>query len=48
MARRVSALVGIVVIIGLVLLLMWDVYRHHEGMHLRDEPAIVSLGGITT
>lgn len=43
MARRVSALLGIVVIVGLALALMWRVYRHHEAAQLHDEPAIVAL-----
>jgi len=43
MARRVSALAGIVMIVGLVLLLMWNVYQHHEGARLHEDPAIVSL-----
>ena len=43
MGRRLSALLAIVVIVGLVLALMWTVYRHHEGIRAHDEPAIVSL-----
>jgi hypothetical protein len=43
MARRISALIGIVVIVGLVLILMWNVYLHHEGVRVHEEPAIVAL-----
>jgi hypothetical protein len=43
MARRLSALLGIVVIVGLVLTLMWNVYQHREAARLHEEPAIVSL-----
>jgi len=42
-ARRISALLGIVILTGLVLALMWRVYRHHEGIRAHDEPAIVML-----
>ncbi|MGZ4778292.1 MAG: hypothetical protein ACXV5L_03800 [Thermoanaerobaculia bacterium] len=45
MARRISAFIGIVVLVGLVLALMWNVYEHREGSRVRDEPAIVSLTG---
>ena len=45
MARRISALIGIAVLVGLVLALMWNVYEHREGSRVRDEPAIVSLAG---
>ena len=46
MARRVSALFGIVAIVGLVLVIAWNVYRHHEGARLRDEPAMVAIEGL--
>jgi hypothetical protein len=45
MARRISAMIGIVVLVGLVLALMWNVYEHREGSRVRDEPTIVSLTG---
>ena len=45
MARRVSALFGIIAIVGLVLVIVWNVYRHHEGTRMRDEPALVALEG---
>jgi hypothetical protein len=45
MARRLSALFGIVLIVGLVLALMWNVYQHREAARLQEEPAIVSLAG---
>ena len=37
------ATLGIVVIVGLVLVLMWNVYEHREGARLHEEPAIVTL-----
>lgn len=43
MARRVTALVGIVVIIGLALILMWRVYLHHERTRQGEEPTLVAL-----
>ena len=47
MARRLSALVGIVLIVGLVLALMWNVYQHREGARLHEEPAIVAIRGVS-
>lgn len=43
MARRVGALLGIVILLALILVLMWDVYRHHNPDSEIDEPAVVSL-----
>jgi len=43
MARRVGALLGIVILLALVLVLVWDVYRHHEMSREIEEPAVVSL-----
>jgi len=42
-ARRIGALLGIVVLLALVLMLIYDVYRHHEAGREMEEPAIVSL-----
>lgn len=41
--RRVSALLGMIVLIGLLLLLIWHVEMHHEHGSAVDEPALVSL-----
>lgn len=47
MARRVSAALGIAVIVGLAVLLMWRVYLHHERVRdVEEEPAIVELMGV--
>lgn len=44
MARRLSAMVGIVLILGLALALIWRVYLHHiQGGEVEDEPALVLL-----
>ena len=45
MARRISALLGIVAIVGLALVLMWRVYLHHERAFHPEEPTLVSLFG---
>lgn len=42
MARRVSALVGMVIIIGLAALLVWHVYLHHQRTPPDEEIVIVS------
>jgi hypothetical protein len=42
MARRVTALVGMVALIGLLVVLVWRVYLHHEHAVPSDEPAVVS------
>jgi hypothetical protein len=44
MARRLSALLGIAIVIGLVLTLMWRVYVHQQRNQSSDEPAIVQDG----
>ena len=42
MARRVGAIIGIVVVIGLALSLMWRVYLHHRQIRdVDEEPAVV-------
>lgn len=44
MARRVTAMIGIVVIIGLALMLIWRVYLHHRQIRLSDDDsALVRL-----
>ena len=41
--RRITALLAMLAIVGLVLLLMWDVYLHHNNTGPGDESATVSL-----
>jgi hypothetical protein len=43
--RRITALLAMLAIVGLVLLLMWDVYLHHNNAGSGDESATVSLLG---
>lgn len=44
MARRISALLGILVLVGFALALAWRVYLHHNNSGINDsEPALVSL-----
>ena len=43
MLRRIIALLTMMVIIGLLLLLMWQVELHHEHGSATDEPAVVAL-----
>lgn len=43
MARRISAVLGILAIVVLVLLLMWRVYLHHRaGGDEDDEPGVIA------
>jgi hypothetical protein len=42
MARRVTAVFGMVALIGLLVVLVWRVYLHHQHGVPSDEPAIVS------
>lgn len=43
MARRISAVLGILAILVLVLLLMWRVYLHHRaGGDEDDEPGVIA------
>lgn len=42
-ARRVTAFLGIVAIVLIVLAVMWRVYRHHQSGAPRDEPTIVEI-----
>jgi hypothetical protein len=41
MARRVLALLSMVALVGLLVVLMWRVYLHHEHGSSTEEPAIV-------
>jgi hypothetical protein len=43
MARRIGALIGIVVVLGLAVTLLWRVHLHHQMTRNPDEPALVSL-----
>lgn len=45
-ARRIAALIGIVVLIGLALTLLWRVYVHHREADPdeREEAVTVSIG----
>jgi hypothetical protein len=43
MARRITALLGMILLLGLVLLLAWRVYLHHAYGGVTDEPAVVSV-----
>lgn len=45
MGRRISALLGIVAILGLALVLLWRVYLHHERAFHPEEPTLVSIFG---
>ena len=41
--RRITALLAMVALIGLLLLLIWQVELHHERGSASDEPAVVTL-----
>jgi hypothetical protein len=43
MARRVTALFGMIAIAALLAVLIWRVYLHHEHGVSMDEPAVVSI-----
>jgi len=43
MARRIGALLGMVVLLGLALLLMWHVYVHHDRGVVQEQPSVVSV-----
>ena len=42
MVRRVTAVFAMVVLIGLLVVLVWRVYLHHQRGVPSDEPAVVS------
>jgi cytosine/uracil/thiamine/allantoin permease len=41
--RRITALLAMIAIVGLLLLLIWQVELHHEHGSATDEPAVVAL-----
>jgi uncharacterized membrane protein len=41
--RRITALLAMIALIGLLLLLIWQVQLHHERGSASDEPAVVAL-----
>jgi hypothetical protein len=43
MARRLCALFGILVLVGLALALMWRIYVHHLEGVAGEEPTVVTL-----
>jgi hypothetical protein len=43
MLRRITAFLTIVLLVGLVLLLAWRVYLHHENAGGGDQPEVVSV-----
>jgi nitrate reductase gamma subunit len=43
MARRLGAIFGIAVMLGLVSLLIFEVYQHHQAGRELEEPAVVAL-----
>lgn len=44
--RRITALLAMIALIGLLLLLIWQVELHHERGSASDEPAVVTLRGL--
>jgi len=44
--RRITALLAMIALIGLLLLLIWQVELHHERGSVTDEPAVVMLLGL--
>ena len=46
MARRVTALIGMVALLGLLVILVWRVYLHHEHGIPADESAVVFLSSL--
>jgi hypothetical protein len=42
-ARRISALFAMVALVGLLVILIWRVYLHHEHGVSADEPAVVAV-----
>lgn len=41
--RRITALLAMIALIGLLLMLIWQVEMHHERGSTVDEPAVVEL-----
>jgi hypothetical protein len=44
--RRITALLAMIALIGLLLLLIWQVELHHERGSASDEPAVVTLRSV--
>jgi hypothetical protein len=42
-ARRISALFAMVALVGLLVILIWRVYLHHEHGVSTDQPAVVAI-----
>jgi hypothetical protein len=42
-ARRISALFAMAALVGLLVILVWRVYLHHEHGVSADEPAVVAI-----
>jgi hypothetical protein len=43
MARRIGAMLGMIIIVGLVCILMWRVYLHHrQSGDESDEPGVIA------
>jgi hypothetical protein len=41
--RRITALLAMVAIIGLLMMLVWEVELHHERGSVTDEPVVASV-----
>jgi hypothetical protein len=49
MARRIGAMLGIVMIVGLVFFLIWRVYLHHRQAGDEDEePGVIAAVTLTS
>jgi hypothetical protein len=48
MARRFAAAIGIVVLLGLALTLLYRVYRHHENTAPYNDDEMIEVRGETT
>jgi hypothetical protein len=46
-ARRISALFAMAALVGLLVILIWRVYLHHEHGVSADEPAVVAIHALT-
>ena len=46
MTRRIGALFGMIVLLGLALVMMWHVYVHHERGFTSEEPSVVSVSPV--
>lgn len=43
MTRRLTALIGLLILIALVAGLVWGVWRHSKAGRFNEEPAVVAL-----